>query len=590
MGVLIAATIGVSLWSEWPVTFDDEVADLLIVLYPAFTSVVLAVVWRFLFRAIQDNSVVPAAFKGTRVLTTWFILRLLIVWAPFPAMVYAVYCLNEEVYERISSIVYCDLSVDICKSAKLPIYDSDPTRDTLRDDVNAGVRRLFLEFEAEAVKAAEGAKAGTPAAVESAKQKIMAEFTRILPPNLYDIFPDLRPPSSCRWLFPDLKCFGRKIALERLNATYQGPRNRFRDRLQAKLDEIGRQVTTLAANSANAMVGAIKGEAQAASRYATRMADATFIGLNVTSITQMAFMLLVAIRASLLLFGRLLYSEKRVLPRDGRSARPTGLSSMFEVLRQKVKLQELPASRASRTSKPVGYPYLALTHSESAPKDEEQQPIVKAFKEELELPVGKGLPLLVKRKYDVDDAYKETAFLSSRYHQWPLRRLLNGCLILRRVWCEDGKAAIRLSGAAGSQFVKWDIPAGTEVFFRWNDFVAMSSSARLKKTISLRIGGLMTGTTMLPSVVGPGLLIQVSRGHSELAHAEKVPPSVFTHRVLSWESGTKFRIRSPRRFLNLYIDPPSLEPEKGDRVVVDTDGGLKGGVGLVKEFFRLIRP
>ena len=39
---------------------------------------------------------------------------------------------------------------------------------------------------------------------------------------LYGILPNLRPPDDCRWLLPDMKCFAKKFALERLDDAYRG--------------------------------------------------------------------------------------------------------------------------------------------------------------------------------------------------------------------------------------------------------------------------------------------------------------------------------------------------------------------------------
>lgn len=600
--LLVATAVAVAL-SVFPFDWFDW-SDYSIVFYPAFVAVVAGFLWRFLFRAYQDNVEILRSISLSKGLLFGFAVRVLIAALPFYGLIYLAHSVSQLVYEELGAAVYCESSYFVCGSSKILVYDSDRTQDTLRDDIGAGVQRLFLEFEAQAVHAAGDAPKLADTAISDITSRIMALFNSVLPPNLYDKYPDLTPPRSCRWLFPDLKCFARRIALERLNAAYQAPRNRLEASVRSSLNELGARVRSSVAIGAKEVKASIQGQANVASRYVTRSIDVAFISLSVLAIAQMAFALLVVMRALLLLAGRTLYGESRPRPVNSNSA----ANSESPVNSLKPLSWPPIGNRLSQ----VNFP---LTHTEvksQTHKDDESKKVldVKIRPEEFELsmddaesaidgarptingalPLLAHLPLLVKRRYDVDDAYKATALFRSRYLQWPVRRLLNGCLVLRWAWLEEGKKVVRFSGPAGSRFVIWIIPEGDEVFFRWNEFVAMSASATLKKTISLRLGSLMTGTVMLPSVVGPGILIQVNRGVTEVAKIQGDRPSIYPHRLISWEAGTDFRIRSPRGILSLYCDPPSLEPAEGAQAVIDTDGGSSLGVGLLKELFRLVRP
>ncbi len=583
MAFLTVATILATYKSVSPVGWR-EWADWFIVLYPAFVGIVAGFLWRFLFRSCKDNAEIWRALRLSKLLRAGLIVRVLIVASPFYLLIYAAHYINQYVDDELAAAIYCESSVFDCSAAKMLVYDSDPTRDTLRDDINAGVQRLFLEFEARALNAAASAPTQADKALHLVENRILAAFDQVLPKNLYEKFPDLEPPGSC-WGFllqvsRFVKCYARKIALEQLNAAYQAPRNQLRSTLvQALRDAAAKTKEALDAASAE-LKGAIQGEANKAARYVTRSVDSFFIAFSTVAVAQMAFALLVTMRALLLLAGRTLYGESRPRAAHANPKRkpPLDLLSWLVPLRW-------PA--LDKRLQPLVFP---LTQAEAQSRSSENRATVDIHDEELELSGDDSLPLLVKRKYDVDDAYKVTALVRSRYHQWALRRLMNGCLILRWAWREEGKSAIRFSGPAGSRFVVWRIPEGAEVYFRWNEFVAFSASAKLKKTYSLRLGSLVTGTAMLPSIVGPGILIQVNRGITEVAKSEKVPPSVYPHRLISWAAGTEFRIRSPRGVMSLYFDPPSLEPTEGAEAVVDTDGGSSRGVGLLKELIRLIRP
>lgn len=558
MAGLVIGTALSCLWSAWPIALDDWPTELSLILYPAFVCAASAFVLRFGFRGYLDNALLLEQFERRHV--TRSLVRATIIWLPFPAIVVCVVLFNNLVYSYVSSAIYCEGSAKpFCGSlaSEPPILDSDPTRDTLRDDVNAAIYRLLARFEAEAIRGAEGARTGVAAQVDAAKNQVVSAFDRILPGNLYEIFPDLTPPPKCRWLLPDIKCFARKIALERLNEAYQAPRNRFRARVVQTLNDVGTKITTGVMSAAGGFQDAIKGEFERASHYATATVDATFVWLNVFSVVQMALMLVVSIRSLLLIFGRMLY-------RGGPdvSKRRRGLSAEF--------------------------PGFSITHSEA--RASRTRPTVKAYRDEFELRGDEHLPLLTKRHHNVDDADQATVLFRARYTSWPFRRFASSCLILTEVTRQERKKSIRFSTIGGRQLVVWEVPPGAQVFFRWDRFVAMSATMKIKKSISLRVGGLAMGTTMHASAVGPGLLIQESLGQVELTHEESTPGSVFPSRLLSWETNARVRIKSPKSLTSVYIDPPSLELEARDRAVSDSGGDRRRGLGVLRELMRLFRP
>jgi hypothetical protein len=554
MAGLVLMTALTCLWSAWPVSLDDWQIVLPLILYPALICAVSAFVLRFVYRGYLDNVRMTNEFEGRHLALS--AVRAIVLWSPFPLIVIAVVWANNCLYSYASSAIYCEGSASLfCGSltSEPPIRDSDPARDTLRDDVNETIHRLLARFEAEAVRGAQTVGADIATQVNAAKAQVMVAFNRTLPPDVWhdNLFPDLKPP-KCSWP-PDPICFAKEMALERLNAAYQAPRNRLEARLKSALDDVGSKVTTGVVKFADGFQNAIKGESQEAALYATKTVDVTFVGFNVLAVSQMALMLVVSMRALLLIFGRMLYLEN---PRPSKPKRDDALD----------------------------FPGLALTHCEcKSPANDRFT--VKAYPDEFDLVGDKFLPLLTKRLHNVADADQATLLFGARYMTWPVRRLVNGCLTLTEVNRLEGKKSVRFSTIAGRQLIVWTIPAGAEVFFRWDRFVAMTSSMDIRKSVSLRIGGLATGTTMQASVVGPGLLIQESRGQVAL-----IPGSVSPNRLLSWESGSRFRIKSPKKLTSVYVDPPSLDIEPGARAASDSSGGWPGGLGVLRELMMLFRP
>lgn len=554
--VLLLATTALGVVSNLPISLDDQIVDAILVLYPTFVCLACAFTLRFYYRAYLDNRIVREKFPRERILNSVFITALL--WLPFPMVVAGILVFNQWIYTGISDIVYCNVKV-VCglEKASFPVYDSDPSRDTLRDDVNAAIGRQFARFEAEALQSAAAAKGGTPDVVNSAIAKIMETYSRILPPNIYEIFPNLTPPrmSECiGWLYLHPSCFAKKIAYEKLNDAYRGPRNRLEQRLFAKVTEIGKQVTGAVENAADLLQAGVKGESEAAAAYASKAVDATFLGFNVASVSQMVVMLAVVMRAYLLALGRVLYRS------PGR---------LFK--------------------KKVVTPYLTLGHSVPISSYSEDQ--IREYDDKCKVAYA-HTPLLVKRAYSAADAKQSTLMWKSIATRWHLRRLRNKCLFLRRVEANSPSKRLSFSSGEGRSYVAWTIPPGTKVFFDWAKFVAMSEQLELGKEITLRIGGLTLGTTMHASVTArdkEGVLILESGG-ATFFHEQADPTVDSPFRLMAWRDDAAFKIVSPIYLGNMYLDGPSLDPQPKLARGALNPGTKIPTIGIIRELCMLLRP
>lgn len=554
--VLVVSTIAVGVVSSLPVSLDDQIVDSILVLYPAFICIASAFVLRFLYRSFLDNRVIPERFPHGWVLNSLLITALL--WLPFPIVVVAIIGFNQTVYSAVSDVIYCNVEVACgLEKSSFPVYDSDPSRDTLRDDVNAAISRQFARFEAEALGNAAIAKGKTPELVKAAITKVMETYDRILPANIYDIFPNLRPPSMSDcigWLYVRPTCFAKKIALEKLNDAYRGPRDKFRGNLLTKVTNIGNQVTATVDQAADALQAGVKGESEAAAAYASKAVDATFLGFNVISVGQMAIMLAVLMRAYLLALGRVLYRA------PGR------------VFKQN-----------------VATPYLTLGHTDPiSPGGDE----MREYDDKCKVAYD-HTPLLVKRAYSAADAVQSTLICKSLTTRWHLRRLRNRCLFLKRVQPSSSNKRLSFSSGQGRSYVACTIPPGSKVFFDWAKFVGMSEHLELSKEITLRIGGLTLGTTMhacLTSHQREGVLILESGGKVTFFHEHANPPVDSPFRLMAWRDDAAFKIVSPIHMANVYLDAPSLDPRpKSARGALDTGRNIPT-LGIIRELCMLLRP
>lgn len=550
LAVLLIGTLGICLWSALPPT-GDWVLDAIFVLYPATLCLLSAFVLRLVYRCFIDNQAVVKCFGLAS--TARALLFSVLVWLPFPALIVGAVSAGNVAYQWAEDAAYClGVMEKLCNEAgpSIGLTDSDPEHDTLRIDINSAITAQLAAFETEALAVAGSAGENTREAMESVRAGVMSAFDRVLPPNIYDkpLFPGLRPPHSCDWIWPDIKCMIRKSVLNRVNDAYQGPRNRYRSQLDRKLIAIGNDIANATDTAADVAGSSIQGQAEEAARHATRSVDAIFLGFSAWSAAQMTFLLYVAIRAFMLVFGRVLYKGQ------------------------------------IKVSKPF-----ALTHAVASAR---QSATAQRYPNRFDVP-DQYQPLLAKRTFSADDADERTLLGPSLAMRWPLRRFANGAFALRRVTPQQAGRQVSYSALGGRQFVVWTVPARSSVAFQWKNFVAMSESMTVEKDTTLRIGGLSLGTMMhavARSGDREGILIQLSNGDVQLIASDPAPKARSPFRLMSWRPDAQFAIATQNSFLSIYTDGASLQPALGAHGAMDVGENAGGRGGVIGWLWSILRP
>lgn len=548
MAILLSGTLMASIWFQLRLDSNTWFVQAPMLLYPLFACGLAAVALRFLFRAIQDNAEIVKVFPHDVLITSGLVA--FVAWLPFALVVGGIYSSSSWIYDQTSQAIYCENpKIQWCRTDDAWVKDSDPGRETLREDLHMSVDRLYAELEAEAIGAGVEAKVATPDAIDNAKGKVMATFDAILKPNIWDYDADLAP-RKCDLL--EIKCYARNFAISAVNKAYQGPRDRMRTRLDRRLTEVAGYAENTAQTAANGFIGAIQGESQRAATATNQAVDVTFLWLSVVTMTKNAVLLMIAVRGFLLIFARLLFRS------DPKSERLL--------------------------------PHLALTHLEPTTVPTPLPEITISKDSTLKLELKPFEALLVKRNFSVTNAAPATLLMPPFISRWFLSRILYRCLWMKRVTEREDKRSIELSDTQGAQFVLWRIPDGAKVAFRWRHFVAMSESATLEKTISLRFGMLILGHMMLPSVSGPAILVQRTFGSPVATNLSPEKQAVEPRRVLAWLEGTRFQIISSKNVLNVYTDDCHVEAHEDGAAIFDVGGSGGGGSGVFREFLKLFRP
>lgn len=536
-GFLVLAAVA-SLWSasrEWA---DDWLLYALASLYPVFIGALVILVVRVLFRAVHDNREIWHSFSRAELgrASSWALL----LWSPFAVALTLNYMAGEYAYNAVSERIYCErMDLKGCvPPSRAMVQDSDPSRDTLREDLHATVERLYADFEERAFAMAANAKSGAPAAIGKVRQDLLGAFNSIIKPNIWDY--ESGPRKGTCSLF-NLKACATNIVLDIVNAAYRRPRNGMYSALDSRVTAAANAAKGAAKAGAEGFQSAIRNQAAAASRETRKHVDAVLLGVAGISAFGSAVLLLVSVRALLLIFARLLFAQNR---------------TMFTTITHREQPLAPDAPRADAT-------------------------VPQGDKLQIDL---RDEVLLVNRRFDVTGAAPDTRWRPPQPLRWPIRRILKRCYWVKEIDARAEPKPIELQSTHGAHFFNWSIPAGSEVAFQWDTFVGVSETVALKKTFSLKLGTLVLGHVMIPTARGPGLLLQRAYGK-----ANQDQKAVSPARLLSWELGTGFRVESSARKRSVYVDYCQIMKDDSGTAVYDAPREGAGGRGIWWELVGLFR-
>jgi len=536
-GFLVLATVA-SFWSasrEWA---DDWLLYPLASLYPVFIGALVIVVVRVLFRAVHDNREIWHSFSRGELGKASF--WALLLWSPFAVALTLNYIAGEYAYKAVSERIYCERAdpKDCVPPSRAMVQDSDPSRDTLREDLHATVERLYADFEERAFAIAANAKSGAPAAIGKVQQELLGAFNSIIKPNIWDY--ESGPQKGTCSLF-NLKACAMNIVLDIVNAGYRRPRNGMYNAFDSRVTAAANAAKGAVKAGAEGFQSAIRDQAAAASRETRKHVDAGLLGLAGISAFGSAVLLLVSVRALLLIFARLLFAQNK---------------TMFTTITHREQPLEPDAPRADAT-------------------------VPEGDKLQIDL---RDEVLLVNRRFDVTGAAPDTRWRPPQPLRWPIRRILKRCFWVKEIDARAEPKPIELQSTHGAHFLKWSIPPGSEVAFQWDTFVGVSETVVLKKIFSLKLGTLVLGHVMIPTARGPGLLLQRAYGK-----ANKDQKAVSPARLLSWELGTGFRVESSARKRSVYVDYCQVMKDDNGTAVYDAPREGAGGKGIWWELVGLFR-
>ena len=516
----------------------DGSFTLLAALQPIFIGALSMIVLRLLFRAVQDNRGIWRSFERTQLAAAlgWTLL----LWAPFALVVAGNLLVGDWLYREASARLYCQhADPEQCvASDKALLRNSDPLRDTLREDLHLAIERQYARFQEQALAAAAGARGGAADAATRVRASLLGSFDTLLKPSIFEY--DGAPQRHECDVFRIFGCL-RNIPLDMVNAAYQRPRHRMREAFDRRVSEASAAGARAASGGAASLQDALRDQAAAASRETRQQADAVLLWLAVFSAAGTALMLLVAVRALLLILARLLFARNK---------------DAFTTIT-----------------------HLEAHHAADGPAAEVSIP--QGDKLKIALPEGR---LLMKTGIDVDGDPPNSLWTPPQPWTWTLRRILHGSYWLKEIDADDGPREISLNSTFGKNYFSVSIPEGAEVAFRWDRFAGMSPTLRLRRTLSLKLGALVLGRVMLVSARGPGLLVLHSYSKADTGRS-----SVSHVRLVGWQFGTPFRVESGKSKKNVYVDHVQIVRGDSGLAIHEAAPDGRGGAGLWRELLGLFR-
>lgn len=518
-------------------------ALVLAALQPVFVGTLALFVLRVLARGWLDNREIwrSTPKPALRRALAWS----LVLWSPFALVLAANFWAGAAVAGRIEARIYCpSLNAESCarpsgSSGRGLVRNSDPERDTLREDLHIALARAFAAFEERALGAARKTS-GTVAKMSAELHKgVLGAYDEVFPDSLFK-FPGMPERPRCH-LFDPLACLA-SIPFDAAEAAYQRPRKRTRSALAERVRAALGSVNQAATAASGDVQSALRGQAVQASRLAREQADATLVAAAGVAAFGNAALLFVAARAFLLVLARLLFAQNKAA-------------------------------------------FMTITPREK-PLGEQAAPV------RLDVPEGDELHmrlhhdrLLMKPAFDVDGAAPNTLWLPPQPWRAALARLRNGCWFLKEIEAGDEALSLTLKSTPGTNFFCWTIPEGAEVAFRWDRFAGMSGSVRVRRIFSLKLGTLVLGRVTVAAARGPGLLVQ----HA-YTRASAQRNSVSQARVVGWVVGTLFRVESGKSRKNVYVDHCHVVCAEPGMAVHEAAREGRGGHGLWRELVGLLRP
>ncbi|MEM1078120.1 MAG: hypothetical protein AAGI09_06285 [Pseudomonadota bacterium] len=172
----------------------------------------------------------------------------------------------------------------------------------------------------------------------------------------------------------------------------------------------------------------------------------------------------------------------------------------------------------------------------------------------------------------------------------PLGRIFKGKYALNCVDVAPGGTPVRYTSTRGATFLEWTLRKDEAVIIDLRNFVGMESSVTLSTLLSARFGTLVLNRFIFPVATGPGRLLLLADGRTEIVSDVTNPTSLSPDRILAIDLSTRLCVDSHNGFADIYLSNAYVRPVGGGSIVVNVDQQTSARFGLFQFATRFLWP
>jgi len=519
-------------------TFEFSVDSVLMPLYPIFLFTAISVIVRLAILAFIQNKDVK--FEKAE---TWPLLfKTLSRWWVIAVLAFLGFWASSQIDSFAERMVYCiGQETERCDPSAGNVVRDWPEKPDIQGDIDLSIDKHFVAAEQKIEAGLSQAMAGTDGSGEAVRTAVLNMVfdsqDAILPTHLYSTYvPELKPPPSCKWFFPDIGCFAERYIKKAINAAYENARARQRVRLSKRLQELGSQGEVAATSQietiSNELHRSLK-EARLSIKVAVSNVFLTISILNLIA----NFLLCVALIKSFIFILARFYFENRP---DRNLTMESG--------------------QVPDTLPPQIKDTFASNYTFSASSADHY----------------------VNRKYDVSGVPGNISI------PIPLQGL--GRRILSRTWIVNHVEFSRFPNASiqtgqAAQFVEWELREGEKIYIDADNLVSFSGGINIKTEVSLRVTSIMFGRLFFFTLSGPGVVVLRTIGEPKICPTTEDGASFAPSRFVAWAANSRLGVVAKTNLANIYLSGSQIAlSDESDGAVIDAkreDASMMGALKFI---------
>lgn len=167
--------------------------------------------------------------------------------------------------------------------------------------------------------------------------------------------------------------------------------------------------------------------------------------------------------------------------------------------------------------------------------------------------------------------------------RFPLIRVLTGTWAMNRIAGQrsgdkhEFDADLKVDEPA--ELVSWELQNNEQVAFRFQDFVGMSESLKVRRITSMSLSSLILGRMIYYVAEGPGTLILRTTASARISSDPEAHRPAPMGKLVAWSANTHFGVLAEQTTIDTFLSGYNLKTGNADTVIWDTSTRRGNGPG-----------